>query len=183
MRLDNHLPEFDFVERHRTRVAAPPDRAIAAARALTMRDVPLFLLLMAIRDLPQLFVPGGRRVSLDEPVRDQFVEAGFAVLTDGEDELVMGGVGRFWRLDGGVRPVTAAEFTAFDEPGYAKVALNTTVEPLGDGTLLRTQTRIHCTDEAARRAFGRYWRLVGPGSDVIRRALLRAARRRAERPG
>jgi hypothetical protein len=43
-----------------------------------------------------------------------------------------------------------------------------------------TETRIHLTDEAARRAFGRYWLVVRLGSGAIRRDWLRAARRHAE---
>ena len=48
------------------------------------------------------------------------------------------------------------------------------------GTVLTTETRIKATDDPARRTFGRYWRVVIPGSAAIRRAWLRAIRRRAE---
>jgi hypothetical protein len=47
--------------------------------------------------------------------------------------------------------------------------------------MLTTETRIQGTDERARRSFRRYWRLVMPGSAAIRRAWLRAIRKRAER--
>jgi hypothetical protein len=48
------------------------------------------------------------------------------------------------------------------------------------GTLLTTETRIQATDDHARRSFRRYWLLIHPGSAAIRRAWLRAIRRRAE---
>ena len=50
----------------------------------------------------------------------------------------------------------------------------------GGGTLLTTETRIQATDDQARRSFRRYWRVIYPGSAAIRRAWLRAIRRRAE---
>jgi hypothetical protein len=49
------------------------------------------------------------------------------------------------------------------------------------GALPRTETRIHLTDEGARRAFGRYWAVVRYGSNALRWDWLRAARRRAAR--
>ena len=45
---------------------------------------------------------------------------------------------------------------------------------------LVTETRIALTDEAARRAFRRYWLVVRPFSGLTRRLLLRAAKRAAE---
>ena len=51
----------------------------------------------------------------------------------------------------------------------------------GERTVVTTETRIATTDERARRRFARYWRLVHPGSALIRIDWLRAIRRRAER--
>jgi hypothetical protein len=48
-------------------------------------------------------------------------------------------------------------------------------------TLLTTETRVYATDPAARRRFARYWRVIYPGSSLIRRMWLRAIRKRAER--
>jgi hypothetical protein len=42
-----------------------------------------------------------------------------------------------------------------------------------DGPRLSTETRIEAVDEAARRAFLRYWRIVGPFSALIRRRWLK----------
>jgi hypothetical protein len=68
----------------------------------------------------------------------------------------------------------------FVEPGFAKAAVNFEVLPHGTGSLLLTETRIEGTDAAATRSFRRYWRLVYPGSSLIRVAWLRAIRRKAE---
>jgi hypothetical protein len=53
-------------------------------------------------------------------------------------EFVVGSVGRFWARDYGWKPVAADAFVAFEEPGYAKVAVSFRVVPRGvDGSCLR----------------------------------------------
>ena len=90
-------------------------------------------------------------------------------------------LGRPWRLTGGpLQLASADDFADFDSPGYAKVTVHFHATPQGAGSRLVTETRIHLTDESARRAFGRYWAVDRFGSDAIRRDWLRAARRRAE---
>ena len=44
MPLDEFLPDYDVNEVHSTRVAAPPEAVLAAARAVTSREVPLLVL-------------------------------------------------------------------------------------------------------------------------------------------
>jgi hypothetical protein len=179
--LDTHLPRYDFHEVHSTLVRATPEATIAAAKAMVPRDVPLTVSLMAVRGLPTLLSRRGPGLSVTMPVLEQFERAGFAVLAESQTELVMGGVGRFWRPSGNLRPVDAAGFAAFDEPGFAKGAFNLSAEPEGAGRCrLTTETRVLATDAAARRDFGRYWRVIQAGSGLIRREWLWAIRRRAE---
>jgi hypothetical protein len=184
--LDEFLPRFDFSEHHATEVAASPERTLAAAVALSARDTPVTLGLMALRRLPARlkarFAGRGRGPQPSpRPVLDQMERAGFVRLAERRGEVVFGVVGRFWELGSGLRPVTAADFVTFAEPGYAKAVIDFRVEPAPGGCLLSTETRIAGTDEDARRTFGRYWRVIHPGSALIRREWLRAIRRRAER--
>ena len=61
--------------------------------------------------------------------------------------------------------------------------MNFRMEDEGGGwTRLTTETRIYATDASARRRFAAYWRLIYPGSALIRRTWLRAIRERAEGP-
>lgn len=181
--LDEFLPAYDANEVHSIEIAAAADAVMAATRALTPREVPVLIALMAVRRLPAVVMR--RRSSLltralDEPLLDRFTGGGFTVLAERPDELVLGAVGRFWTLDGGVRRVTRDEFVTFDEPGFAKAVVNLHVREAGGRTVLTTETRVAATDEGARRTFRRYWRIVMPGSALIRRAWLRAIRKRAE---
>jgi len=117
----------------------------------------------------------GMRGAARRPVLEEALRT-FSVLADVPGrELVVGAVGRPWQLRGGGRP--DADFRAFDEPGYAKMAMDFRL----DGGLLTTETRVLLTDAAARRRFRAYWLVIRPFSGLIRRVWLRAIKRRAER--
>jgi hypothetical protein len=171
--LDEFLPEFHFSEVHSTLVAAPPERTLAAAREVTSRDMPAVRALMAVRRLG--------RVPSKGPVIDEMLRNGFFVLADRDDELVLGVVGRFWAFDSGITRIGPEDFERYHAPNQAKAVMDFHVEATPGGCLLSTETRIQGTDEDARRSFGRYWRIIHPGSALIRRVWLRAVRRRAER--
>ena len=75
------------------------------------------------------------------------------------------------------------DYKALRRPGFAVAAMNFLIreERPGECTLT-TETRVHATDAATRRRFAAYWRLIYPGSALIRRMWLRAIKRRAEGP-
>ncbi len=73
-------------------------------------------------------------------------------------------------------------FTSFGETGYAKAAMSMAAYSVSDRCELVTETRVLATDEAAQRAFSRYWLVIRPGSGIIRRHWLRAAKRRSGAP-
>jgi hypothetical protein len=177
--LDDFLPRYDFNEVHSLAIGASPAAVMDAIRSLTATEVPVLVALMAVRSLPALL--RRRRLPVRGPLLDGFRKSGFVTLREAPDELVLGGIGRFWEPTGGLRRVGAAEFEQFAEPGFAKAAFNFQIEPDGKRTLVTTETRIATTDERARRRFARYWRFVHPGSALIRIAWLRAIRKRAER--
>jgi hypothetical protein len=177
--LDDFLPRYDFNEVHSVATSATPAAVMDAIRGVTPGEVPVLVALMAIRSLPALL--RRRRLPLRGPLLDGFRKSGFVTLHEAPDELVVGGVGRFWEPSGGLRRIDPGEFGGFAEPGFAKAALNFEIKRIGERTLLTTETRIATTDDRSRRRFARYWRVVHPGSALIRLAWLRAIRKRAER--
>jgi hypothetical protein len=61
------------------------------------------------------------------------------------------------------------------------MAFDFNVEDAGGGwSTLSTETRVLATDDATRRGMGRYWRLIVPGSGLLRRQWLDGIKRRAE---
>jgi hypothetical protein len=165
--LERLLPRYHFAERHAIAVDAPAERTLAAVRAVTPREAPLLRWLFVIRGLP-----GAR----DQSILSQMLSprTGFELLAESPDELVVGAVGRPWKLTERLR--RDVDFTSFDEPCHARMAIGFR----SAGGLLRTETRILLTDEDARRAFARYWRIVRPLSGLTRRSWLAASKRRAE---
>jgi hypothetical protein len=184
MLLDELMPYYEFEEVHSIRLSAPPERALDAAKQATPGEMPLVRLLFAIRSLPAVFSRGSRfATGRSEPLLVQMLDSGFVFL--GEErgrEVVAGVVAQPWRVRGGPEPDirNADKFVAFERPGYMKAAMNFSVEFQDDHTKLRTETRVLTTDPVSRRSFGRYWRVIYPGSAVIRRSWLKAAKYRAE---
>jgi hypothetical protein len=178
--LDDFLPRYDVNEVHSIAIDAQPAAVLETIRVLTAADVPVLVALMAIRSLPTL-LRGRRRPPLRAPLLDGFRKSGFVDLRDTPGELVLAAVGRFWQPSGGVLRIAPEEFVGFAEPGFAKGVFNFELKRSGERTLLTTETRVATTDERSRRSFGRYWRVVHPGSALIRLAWLRAIRKRAER--
>jgi hypothetical protein len=183
-RLDEFLPHFDFEERHTRRVEASPAAALAGARAATPGEMPLVVLLYALRSAPALLARGqGLPRKRARPQWEQMLESGgFLALVDEEEEIVLGYAGQPWKLSGGSQPGarSAEDWKRFTAPGYVKAAMSFRADADEGGALLTTETRVLATDEASRRRFARYWRLIRPGSGLIRRSWLRAAARRAE---
>lgn len=170
-------------ETHEVLVAAGPERVWEALHAVTLRDGPVFRALMTARELPGRLV--GRRwltADVDRPLLEQMEAVGFVLLDDRPPACVaLGLLTRPWQPGGGRPPaMDRASFLAFDEPGWAKVVLGFTLAATGAATLVRTETRVQCTDAAARRRFRAYWKAVGWGSAATRRSWLAAVKRRAE---
>ena len=68
--------------------------------------------------------------------------------------------------------------------GFALATMNYVVTPTArGGSLVSTETRVFANSAAARRRFAAYWRVICPGSALIRRISLRAIARRALRTG
>jgi hypothetical protein len=158
-----------------------PERALAAIRQATLGELPLTALLLMIRALPPLATARLRAPNRRRRLLDQLVSTpGFMALLTRTDLLAAGYTGQPWRLRATPRMLEGPEaFARFDEPGCAKVTMHFLAEPVGGGSRVVTETRIHLTDEWARRAFARYWFVVRHGSNLIRHEWLRAARRRA----
>jgi hypothetical protein len=179
--LDEVLPDYDVHEVHSRVVAAGGDDVFAALRTVTAAELRVTGPLMAVRGL----VGPRHAADRERALLDAMGGRDFAVLAErAGEELVLGLISKPWRPVPVTRPIAdAADFEAFAEPGWVRVAMDVRVEPEGDGSRLVTETRVHATDEGARRRFGCYWRLIRLGSGIIRRDMLAAIARRAEASG
>ena len=148
--LDDALPQFDVNEVHSISLPCAPDEAVRRALAAPAAPDRLTAALFRVRGL--------RR---DTTVEELFDRTGFETLAGEEYD----------------------ENLAADHPfgagdaGTVRVATDIRAVAVAGGCVLSTETRVQAVDAASRRAFRRYWLVVGPFSGLIRRRWLRAAAR------
>jgi hypothetical protein len=181
-RLDEFVPVWQFSEFHAATVAAPPELVFEAIERVRAHEILLFRTLTWIRR-------GGRRLPESilnarpgEALIDVATRTGFVRLAeDPPRELVIGTV---VAAPLGARAAATSDiFRSRPPPGFAIAAMNFVVTPRGaDESIVSTETRVFATGAVARRRFAAYWRLIYPGSAIIRRSWLRAIERRAESP-
>ena len=181
--LDYFVPVYQFYEFHTLLVRASPERIFQAAKAVTPDEILFFRTLTWLRS-PR-FSQGDRHTVLDAPpgtpILETAIGSDFLLLAEEPGrELVLGTVLGDNPLETGGN-LTPEDFMLLVRPGYSKVAINFHVQETAAGLCrVTTETRIFCTDSSARTRFGVYWRLIYPGSAIIRRMWLRAVKRRAE---
>jgi hypothetical protein len=172
--IDQLLPRFQFHEKHQLLTLAAPATLLDAARLPQVTDDPWMRRCIQLRELPDRLwgTLGGHSGLQQQPA---FGMHNFTLLgRDGDREIALGLVGKFWQADYGQTPIASTDaFAEFTQPGVAKLVLNFSTEATDDGhTWLRTETRVFCNDQASLRRFTPYWWLIRPVSGLIRRRLL-----------
>ncbi|HSP94590.1 MAG TPA: hypothetical protein VLU06_08555 [Thermoanaerobaculia bacterium] len=181
-RLDEFVPVCQFREFHEIRVHAPASAVFRAVKSVTAGEIRFFRLLTWIRS-PRFSRERGENIlaaPADKPLLEVALHSGFLPLAEDPDkEVVIGTI-----FGGGLRVVGEGgprEFARLDRPGVCKVAMNFRLrEEPGGWVRLSTETRVLALGSSARRTFAVYWRVIYPGSALIRRMWLAAIRRRAE---
>ena len=177
-RIDALLPHYDFRASYQIRITASRPVVYACLLHSDFSELWVMRFLMTLRTGKRM-----RRHHTPSDLRQRLQGTGFVILEEiPDDELVIGVAGRFWRPDGGRSlDLTGAGFIEFSRPGYAKVAWNfRLLEELPETTILSTETRIKCFGRAALLKFGIYWSLVGPFPGLIRKAILKQVKTKAE---
>lgn len=166
--LDSYMPEPEIVERQEIEVHAPADVAYAASRNLDLMHSPFIRLIFETRAC--VMGSAQQETELPRPLIEQVKVLGWNILDELPGrEIVVGAAAKPWQADVGFRAIPAGSFATFDEPGWAKIVFNFSVEPLdSDRTMVRTETRVATTDDESRRRFRRYWAFVSPGIILIR---------------
>ena len=147
--LDDKIRAYQFAEYHEIRVNASPAKVFEAIRQVTAPEIRYFDLLTSIRN-PRF---GKVEESIlaappDKPILAVALGGGFTVLGERPSEEIVIGV----RVAPDVR-----------------AAMNFKVNPDSDGWLrLSTETRVFAATPAALRGFTVYWRLIYPGSALMR---------------
>lgn len=183
-RLDEILPAYQFSEFHECLVRASPARVYDAVWAVTAEEIRLFRLLTWIRsprrpwgcdEEESILNPAAKK-----PILRVATSSGFLLLADEPAREVVVGTVVVAPRRGGAAMDGPREFAALDAPGYAKAVMNFRMTDEGGGwTRLTTETRVYATDASSCRRFAGYWRVIYPGSALIRRMWLHAVQERA----
>jgi hypothetical protein len=182
MRLDEFARVWQFHEVHSLRVAAPPDRVYDAIKQVRADEIWLFRTLTWIRRGGRTAPPSILNAGADRSIIEVATKGGFVLLADDPPrELVLGTI--VAAPTGPRSPLTAAMFREPVPDGFALATMNFLVTPDGmGGSIVSTETRVAAAGPA-RRTFAAYWRVIYPGSSLLRRTWLRAIARRANRAG
>lgn len=159
-----------------------------AVRYVTPKEIPFLFELFWLRRLPSFIILRKSykfRIDRKRPLLEQFLASGFILLAEEESrELVVGGIGQFWKLWGGSFPIITdtKEFLSFNTPNYAKAAINFYVhQDHGDDCVkVSTETRFYVPDQIILKKFATYWFLIRTFSAFSRRMWLRAIKSKTE---
>ncbi len=178
--LDAFMPEYDVCERHSIGVAAPPEVTLDVAKDLQLDSSRIVRAIFRGRELILRSKP-------DEAARPKGLLAlttslGWGILSATPGEIVIGAVTKPWQANPVFRTIAPADFAAFAEPDYVKIAWTLRADPRADGgSTFRTETRAIATDAGARRKFRAYWAFFSPGIVLMRAMMLPAVKAAAER--
>jgi hypothetical protein len=179
--LDQFMPDYDVVERHRITVDAPAAVVLTAAKEQDLMASPFVRAIFKARE-----------VVLGASSRDRLPRCGLLATVRGLGwgelaerpgrEIVVGAVTRPWEADVTFRAISPDRFAAYREPGDVKIVWTLRADPIGaHRSIFTTETRAVATDAAARARFRTYWAFASPGISAIRWLSLRPLQEDAER--
>ena len=190
MLIDKFMPLYHFNEVQSIAVRSNSrNNILSAVRDVTPKEIPFLFELFLLRGLPSFIIQRKRykySINRKSPLLEQFLASGFIVLAEEEGrELVVRGIGQFWKLWGGSFPIitNTQEFLSFNCPNYIKVAINFYLHQDhhdDDYVKVRTETRFYVPDQTILKKFSRYWLLVHIFSAFSRRMWLKAIKYRIE---
>ena len=167
-------------------VKAQPEAIFVALHNVTLRDMKLAWVLGELRYLPSRLAGRMPAAESRQPFVKTLTDGGTLVLRDDAPrEMITGSAAQLHRVhQSPPRFATREAFEAFDDPDHEKLFMSVRVAPTGrpgeNWIVLEHATRP--LSPLAERKFARYWRAIKPMGAFVTWQLLRAVRRRAERP-
>jgi hypothetical protein len=188
--LDRLMPVYQFSEFHSIRIAAPREKVYGALKQVSAEEILFFHTLVWIRRFGRAGPESILNPPPNTPLLEVVTRTSFLLLAEEPNrEYVVGtlaAVPRGWRPGKQPSPESYKELLVSRQPGFAPAVMNFRLEDCDAAgpasspcTLLITETRVYATDAPTRRGFARYWRVIYPGSSLIRSMWLRAIKRRA----
>lgn len=186
-KIDGLLPDYAFNEFHEVCINASIEKVKQVLKVTGVKDIPVAHLLMKIRGIADEDVDLSDRASNNQVGAETISTPDFNFFVVSPDEwitvMILKSVIISNNADKPAPPEisTLEQFKVFNEPGYVKVAVNFRFIGKGnDETILTTETRNNGITLKDSRVFGFYWRIIYPGSAIIRRVWLDTIKKRAQ---
>jgi hypothetical protein len=182
-KLDEWMPKWQFDEQHSIHIDASPQKVFDAIHAVRADEIFLFRTLIAIRRCGRPGPESIMNAPENKPLLDVATQTTFIYLADDAPrEIVVGTVISAPHDISKPAKLTPEIFRTELPPGVVLATMNFLVTPdSGGGSTVSTVTRVYGNNVDSVRRFAIYWRIIYPGSDIIRRTWLRAIKRRAEK--
>lgn len=167
MILNSYLPNYFIREVHHVAVRTSPAETYRAVCDFDMASVSWIRHLFQLRTILDRTHDRVSKLTL----RDAYANGGFVLLEEvGDQELVVGAIGKIWRPALKFEHVEPKEFATYCKSGFGKVAWSMRCEPrLHRGTLITLEIRVGATDAFSTARMRGYYSLIGPFSRAIRR--------------
>lgn len=186
-KIDELMPDYTFNEIHKVEVKASSEKAKQVLQTTGIKDIPAARLLMKIRGIADDDVDMSDRAANNIAGSDTISTPDFNFFVVSPDEWITVMILKSVIITNNSNQPEPPEiksleqFMAFHDLGYVKVAVNFRFIPNGSGkTILTTETRNCGITPKDSRIFGYYWRIIYPGSAIIRRVWLNTIKNRAE---
>ena len=171
MLIDDFMPNFEFGDLQSTNANATQDAVFRAVKTFDMAESTTIRWLFKMRGIPtnNLTLPDLERVN-------------FKVLGEKPNkELLIGLVGEFKTLAGGLLNLTPEQFRDFNDAGFVKAVWNFAVSDANGKTGVTSEIRIHGTDAASVAKVKNFWGMLKPPTAMISKEILKLIKKQAER--
>lgn len=171
MLIDTFLSDFEFGDQQKANVNASRIAVFRGIKTFNMGESTTVRWLFKMRGIPT-----------ENLTINDFEKANFKILAEKpNEEIVLGLIGEFKSLTGGLVKIEPNQFRDFNNAGFIKAVWNFAVTDVGDGkSCLTTEIRIHPTDVGSMAKIKKYWGMLKPPSQMIRKEILKLIKKEAE---
>ncbi|MEX2234934.1 MAG: hypothetical protein WD824_22415 [Cyclobacteriaceae bacterium] len=169
---DKYLAVADVCKKDSIDIRASIDKIFPIVEELNFKNSKVIYWLFKLRGLP---VP--ESLTLKGLEKMNFVR----LETRPGREIIIGLIGQFWTITGGLKRFKPEAFTSYSNTNNAKATWSFELVELTNAmTRLTTETRVLCPTQKAKARFMFYWTIVRPFSAWIRKEILKSIKKQAE---
>jgi len=186
--IDSLMPVFSSNEYHEVRIPASIETIKQVLKVTGVKDIPAARLLLKIRGIADEEVDLKEMESNESAGSDTVSTPDFKFFVVAPDEWItvmminLTSPCQNENKSTSLEITTLEQFKSFHEPGSVKVAVNFRFIRITDHeTILSTETRNNGITPKDNRTFSFYWKIIYPGSAIIRRVWLDTINKNAQK--